>query len=142
MRTNRRGSKLKRLAVSALLGALSAGLSGCAAAVIGAGAGGAGMAAYTDRGAKADLKGSVEALRSHVEAVYREKGLTIYERTTKNEGAQELVRGKAGAFDVTTTLSSSGQSLVHVEVVAKEDTLKWNKDYAKDLLSRIIARAP
>jgi hypothetical protein len=135
-------SNLTRLAVLGLLNVLAVTLSGCAAAVIGAGAGGAGMAAYTERGAKADLKGTISALRSNVEAVYREKGLTIYERTTKDEGAQELIRGKAGNFDVTTTLTSSGQNLVHVDVVAREDTLKWNKDYAKDLLARIIARAP
>jgi hypothetical protein len=118
---------------------LGVGLSGCAAAVIGAGAGGAGMAAYTERGAKADLKGNVASLRSHTEEAFREKGLKVYEKTTRNGGTEEVIRGKSGNFDVTATLAASGENLVHVDIVAREGDFKWNKDYAKDLLAKVIA---
>ncbi len=118
---------------------VSTQLFGCAAAVLGAGAAGAGgYAAYTGRGAEADLKGDLVGLRERAEATYAAKGIKITERrSTVNE---QFLRGKTGDLEVTTTLKKEG-SLVHVDVVAREDTLKWDREYAKELLNDIVATA-
>jgi hypothetical protein len=42
---------------------------------------------------------------------------------------------------VTVEMKGTGRNSTHVEVTAREGVLNWDKDHAKDILSRIIERS-
>jgi uncharacterized protein (DUF849 family) len=111
-------------------------LTGCAAAAIGAGA--AGGIAYTERGAKGTAKGDVAAVTEKSRQALQNMGVQVTGSEIKNSGAQASLTGKSGSKDVTVSLNSAQGNMTQVEVVAKEGALKWNKDYAGQVLSNIV----
>ncbi|MFL5814479.1 MAG: DUF3568 family protein [Bdellovibrionia bacterium] len=113
-------------------------LTGCAAAALGgAAAGAAGAVAYSDRGAKSDVKGDTQSINQKAEAVFSDLSIQTTGTQSKENGERELT-GKSGDKEITIQMSPAANGTTHVEVVAKEGTVKWNKDYAKALLSKIV----
>src|SRR4051794_19995695 len=89
------------------LAALALGaLSGCAAAAIGAGA--AGAVAYTDRGAKSEVNGSVEDVNKKAQVAFQRLGISTTETHAKEDGKERELVGKAGDKTVTIQMSESG----------------------------------
>jgi hypothetical protein len=116
-------------------------LAGCAAAALGgAAAGAAGAVAYSDRGAKSDVKGDPQAVNQKAEQVFSDLSIQTTGTQSKENGERDLT-GKSGNKDITVQMSPAGNGITHVEVIAKEGTVKWNKDYAKDLLSKIVNKS-
>ena len=66
---------------------------GCAAAAVGAGA--AGGIAYSDRGAKGDMKGKVTSVNQKAETALREMGIKITGNESKNSGGEKDLTGNA-----------------------------------------------
>ena len=131
---------MTRTILGALFLALSAtGLQGCAA-LVGAGAGGAGAIAYTDRGAKGDVKGSSQDVMQRAQAVFHEMGIQTTETNIKDSGKERELNGKSDQAEVNVVIKATGEDSTHLEVVAREGMVKWNKDYAKRILSNIVAR--
>jgi hypothetical protein len=115
-------------------------LTGCAAAALGgAAAGAAGAVAYSDRGAKSDVKGDTQSVNQKAEAVFSDLSIQTTGTQTKENGERELT-GKSGDKDITIQMTPAANGTTHVEVIAKEGTVKWNKDYAKDILSKIVEK--
>lgn len=130
-------NSLRFLTLSILLTS-SVQLAGCAAAALGgAAAGAAGAVAYSDRGAKSDVKGDTQDINNKAQQVFSDMGIQTTGTQTKENGEHDLT-GKAGDKEITVQMTPAGQNATHVEVIAKEGTVKWNKDYAKDLLSKIV----
>jgi|GEM_PF-3290733 len=125
------------LVMSAALAAT--GLGACAAAVVGAGAGGAGAIAYTERGAKGQIKGDPQEVRRKTEAAFRDLGIRTTESTSKKSGAEQELSGQSGKTEINVVIKSMGDDTAELEVVAREGVAKWNKDYAKRILSRIVS---
>lgn len=115
-----------------MVSALSIG--GCAAAVVG---GGAGAIAYTNRGAEAQVKGDLDTVAHQTRSVFQEMGIQTSEAKAEPGKKQEL-RGETSKFDVTVSITPDEGDTSHVEVIAREGTIKWNKDYAKQILSEIV----
>lgn len=124
------------LGISLLLGA-GIGLGGCAAAAVGAG-GAIGGIAYTDRGAKGDVKGDVKTVNRQATAALHEMNIRITGSEVKEAGKERTIDAKSDKAEVSVKMTQATGNTTHVEVVAQESTLKWNKDYAKQVLASII----
>jgi len=118
---------------------LAAAAQGCAAAAIGAGVGAAGGIAYTERGAQGDVKGDVRAVNQRAQSALREMGIKITGTQMKEAGKEQELQGKSkDDKDVSVKMALAGQDSTRVEVVARKGALQWDKDYAKEVLNRIV----
>ena len=116
---------------------LASGGMGCAVAALGGGA--AGGVAYSDRGAQADVKGNVNQVAKNTQEVFQKMGIQSTGTQMKNSGSERDLDGKSGNNNVSVQITSTGPQSSHVEVISKDGTLSWNKDYAKQVVERIVA---
>jgi hypothetical protein len=133
----------RRLALFFVLWFSVAGLAmnqGCAAAVA-TGAGAAGVAYFTSRGAKALVEGSMEDVAARTQVAMSQKDIPITEKKSEKGGAHREFKGAKGDLDVTVTLDRNDDKTTNVEVSARRNLVTWDKDYAKSLLTSIITKA-
>ena len=110
-------------------------------------AGAAGAIAYTDRGATSDVKGNVQEVAQHTEAVFKDMGINKTDSSIKDSGKKQEINGKVSnpnitdVKDVSVTIKSVGENQANIDVIAKKGAIRWNKDYAKEILSNIIAKS-
>jgi hypothetical protein len=126
--------------VLALAGSAALGQA-CAPAVIGAGAGAAGAAYFTSRGAKAAVKGAPDHLQAVSQRVLSEQGIELTEQKVEKGGAERELKGKRGDLDISITIERRDDRTSDVEVTARENAVEWNKQYAESLLNEIIRRS-
>ena len=119
--------------------ALAAALlsTGCLAA---AAAGAAGGVYLTTRGAESVVEGSVDQVASRAEAVMGEMGIVKEGESTEDQGDKQVLKGKRGDLDVTIDINRESATTTKVEVTARENLAEWDKDYAKEVLNRIVER--
>lgn len=121
----------------ALVVALILPVTGCMAAAAAAGAG-AGIY-LTTRGAESLVDGSVDEVASRARAVMREEGI-VPEASSEDGGDTRELKGKKGDLDVTVELERETGSTTRVEVTARKNLAEWDKEYAQQLLSRIVQK--
>jgi hypothetical protein len=121
----------------ALLGA-SLSLGGCFLVAAGAGAGAA--VAYTNRGAKSVVDLSVAQAMDRSTAVFQQLGIAETGRGTEDSGAKGHVTGTKGELEVTVEVSRASATTSNVEVYARKSAVQYDKDFARDVLTRIIQR--
>ena len=117
--------------------ALAAALlsTGCLAAA----AGGAAAGVYlTSRGAESVIEASVDEVASRAEAVMGEMGIVKEGESTEDQGAKHVLKGKQGDLDITIDINRESATTTKVEVTARKNLAEWDKDYAKDVLNRIV----
>lgn len=123
----------------AVLVASLAVLPGCVAA--GAAAAGAGTGIYlTSRGAESTVKGNIDNVAARVKQVFSEEGITMNASSAEsdqNKKSREY-KGTKGTLDITASLSSADSGTTKVEVSARKNTVEWDKDYAQQLLNKIV----
>lgn len=112
-------------------------LAGCAAAAAGA-AGAAGAIAYSERGAETQLEASLAEITRATEDVFADLGLTITERDVEDGGDEVELTASSGEMRVVVDIEREGSGLTSVEVTAREGTLQYDRDYAEDVLRRIM----
>ena len=136
------GSVAKRSVVRAaswlLLIPLGIALAGCAAAAVGAGAGGA--LYLTSRGAESIVNGRVGDVSQAVRATFTDLGIPVESTKTEEGGDEREISGKKGDLDVNVKWERETSSTTKVEVTARKNAAEWDKDYAKDVLSRIVKK--
>jgi Protein of unknown function (DUF3568) len=119
--------------------ALAAALlsTGCLAAA----AGGAAAGVYlTSRGAESVIEASVDQVASRAEAVMGEMGIVKEGESTEDQGDKHVLKGKKGDLDVTIDINRESSTTTKVEVTARENLAEWDKDYAKEVLNRIVEK--
>ena len=133
MRTSARGHWLRAV----ILG-LGVATSGCVAA---AAAGAAGAVYATSRGVESLVNGPIETVAARSQAVMKEMGITEEGSKTDDGGATREFKGKQGDLDVTVQLSSQDSATTKVEVSARKNLAEWDKDYARQVLEKIVKRS-
>lgn len=132
----------KRLAAWAIAWSLLilvvATLPGCAAAAAGAGAGGA--LYFTSRGAESIVDGTVGDVAQAVRETLSDMGISIEETKTEDGGNKREITGKKGDLDVSVQWERQTSSTTKIDVSARKNVAEWDKDYAKDVLSRIVKK--
>ncbi len=119
--------------------ALAAALlsTGCLAAA----AGGAAAGVYlTSRGAEAVVEGSVADVAQRAQSVMGEMAIVKEDESTEDQGAKHVLKGKKGDLDVSIEINRETDKTAKVEVTARENLAEWDKDFAKDVLNRIVER--
>ena len=118
--------------------ALVLGLTGCAAAAVGAGAGGA--LYLTSRGAESIVNGSVGTVSQAVRSTFSDLGIPVEDTKTEEGGNEREITGKKGDLDIKVHWKRETDSTTKVEVEARKNAAEWDKDYAKDVLGRIVKK--
>lgn len=117
--------------------ALAVVLGGCAAAAVGAAAGAAGAIAYTERGASSQVNTSVGDATAATERAFEEMDIAITGRETKND-TEVTIKGERGDMDVNVAIERKDPSVTEIHVTARESALDYDREYARNVLSRII----
>jgi hypothetical protein len=112
--------------------------AGCMAAAAAAGAG-AGIY-LTTRGAESIVEGSIDDVSARTRAVLNEENIVLDESNFEEGGDKRQFKGKKGDLDVTVDLERKGANTTRVEVSARENLAEWDKEYAQQLLSRIVEK--
>ena len=122
----------------ALALALMLPATGCVAAAAAAGAG-AGIY-LTSRGAESLVESSVDQVATRARAVMSEEGIVPDASNAESGGTKREFKGKKGDLDVTIQLERESGSTTRVEVTARKNLAEWDKEYAQQLLSRIVQK--
>ena len=112
--------------------------TGCVAA---AAAGAAGGIYLTSRGAESVVQGSVADVAGRAESVMGELGIVKEGSSTENQGDEQVLKGKKGDLDINIQIRRESPTTAKVEVTARENLAEWDKDYAKDILNRIVQKS-
>lgn len=135
---NRMGNKSMARVKWGLVLALVLPSAGCVAAAAAAGAG-AGIY-LTSRGAESLVESSVDEVAARAQAVMREEGIAPDASSVEQGGDKREFKGKKGDLDVTISLNRESDKTTRVEVTARKNLAEWDKEYAQQLLSRIVEK--
>ena len=122
----------------ALALALALPTAGCVAAAAAAGAG-AGIY-LTTRGAESMVEGSIDNVADRSRAVLSAEGIALDESNFEKAGDKREFKGKKGDLDVSVELERKEANTTRVEVSARKNVAEWDKEYAQQLLSKIVAK--
>ncbi len=128
-------ARFRTLAKLALVASLAMPATACLAA---AAAGAAGGIYLTSRGAESLVEASVDDVARRAEAVMGEMQIVKDAESTERGGDERQLKGKKGDLDVTINLKRESPTTTKVEVTARENLAEWDKDYAQDVLERIV----
>ena len=123
----------------ALALALVLPMAGCVAAAAAAGAG-AGIY-LTTRGAESLVDNSIDQVAQRAQAVMNEEGIVPDASSTESGGDKRELKGKKGDLDVTIEMERKSPTTTRVEVTARKNLAEWDKEYAQQLLSRIVQKS-
>jgi hypothetical protein len=123
----------------ALAVALMLPATGCVAAAAAAGAG-AGIY-LTSRGAESLVQSSVDQVATRAQSVMSAEGIVPDASSSESGGNKREFKGKKGDLDVTIQLQRESGSTTRVEVTARKNLAEWDKEYAQQLLSRIVEKS-
>jgi len=123
----------------ALALALALPMGGCVAAAAAAGAG-AGIF-LTTRGAESLVGDSIDQVAERAQAVMSEEGIVPDASSTEKGGDKRDFKGKKGDLDVTIELERKSPTSTRVEVTARKNLAEWDKEYAQQVLSRIVQKS-
>jgi hypothetical protein len=112
--------------------------SACVAAAAAAGAG-AGIY-LTSRGAESLVESSIDQVAARARAVMAEEGIVADEASMEKSGDKREFKGKKGDLDVTIELEQESAKTTRVEVAARKNLAEWDKEYAQQILSRIVEK--
>ena len=129
-------SKRPNLAVLTLL-VVTVLTSGCIAAA-GAAAGAAGAVAYSDRGARSEVTVPLDDLVRAVEATFSAMDIAITERSRKEDGSETHLKGKNGNMEVNVDINRD--QTTKIQVIARRNLVDYDRDYARDVLKKILER--
>lgn len=120
-----------------LLIGLAGGLSGCLAA--GAAAAGAGTGIYlTSRGAESVVKGSVDDVENRARAVFAAESISVTGTQMEKSGAKRELKGTKGDLEISVSMEQQGEQATKTEVLARKSIAVWDKEYAQQLLGKIV----
>jgi hypothetical protein len=122
----------------ALALALVLPMTGCLAAA----AAGAGAGIYlTSRGAESLVQGQPDDIAQKAQAVMKEEGIVPDASSTESGGDKRELKGKKGDLDITIEMERKDPKTTRVEVAARKNLAEWDKDYAQQLLSKIVQKS-
>ena len=131
-------ARFSRMTTWAVALMLAGPAAGCVAA---AAAGAAGAIYATSRGVESVVDGSIDKVAARTQAVMREMGITMEGSKIDEGGAKREFKGKQGDLDVTVQLQQQDSATTKVEVYARKNLAEWDKDYARQVLQRIVKQS-
>jgi len=131
------GNGLKASVPCVLLLGLATVQPGCVAA--GAAAAGAGTGMYlTSRGAESIVNGPIDQIEKRARLVLEQEGVNITGTQTEQSGDKRELKGTKGDLEVTVSMEKQGSGTTKTEVSARKNLVTWDKDYAQQVLNKIV----
>ena len=129
-----------RLIPVSLALALAAGGAGCVVAAAGAGA--AAAVHLSDRGAETLISADVPKTEAAARKAFTDLGISETKTRSESSGDSEkrILDGTSPDREITVTISKDGDRS-KVEVVARKSAVTWDKDYAREIIQKIISNA-
>jgi hypothetical protein len=87
------------------------------------------------------VEGSVDQIAGRAEAVMKELAIVKEGESTENQGDKQVLKGKKGDLDVTIDIDRESPTTAKVEVTARKNLAEWDKEFAKDVLNRIVQKS-
>ena len=114
--------------------------AGCIAAAAGAGA--AGAVYVSERGVESQLGVPVDRAYDAARLAFQDLGISMGKSSSEQDGSavKKTLEGSKDDRDVTVTVKTEGSGS-HVEVVAKKSPVTWDKDLARKILEKIVAKS-
>jgi hypothetical protein len=114
-------------------------VTGCLA---GAAAAGAGAGIYlTSRGAESIVSAPVDQVTKNAQAVMSSEGIVPDASSSENGGDKRELKGKKADLDVSIEIERKDPQTTRVEVSARKNLAEWDKDYAQQVLSKIVGKS-
>lgn len=110
---------------------------GCVLVAAGAGAGAGAVVASNNRGANAQLAGTVDGMFDKAVASFAANGVHETGRGTEKSGDVRTLSGKKGELDVTVRIERVSESVSSVEVIARKNVVEYDRTFAKQVLDSI-----
>ena len=110
--------------------------------LLAAGAGAGGGIYFTNQGVESVVPGGVEAVAAATERAFEHFELTRTELRIEADG--QMLRGEpteGGDPEVTVTIRQEGEDTTRVEVKARTSVVTWDKDYAREVIEKIVEYA-
>ena len=112
-------------------------MTGCLAAA----AAGAGAGIYlTSRGAESLVEAPIDQLASRARALMSEEAIVPDASSTEDGGNKRELKGKKGDLDVTFEMEEKSDKTTRVEVSVRKNLAEWDKEYAQQLLQRLVEK--
>ncbi|MEO8451631.1 MAG: DUF3568 family protein [Gemmatimonadota bacterium] len=114
--------------------------AGCIVAAAGAGA--AGAVYVSERGVESELAVPVDRAYEGARQAFQDLGISMGKNSSEQDGSivKKTLEGSKDDRDVTVTVKTEGSGS-HVEVVAKKSPVTWDKDLARRILEKIVAKS-
>ena len=126
-----------RFTTWALALVIGAAGTGCVAA---AAAGAAGAVYATTRGVESLVASPIDQVAARSATVMSEMGIVQDASSTESAGAKRELKGKKGDLDVTIQMEQQDSATTKVEVSARKNLAEWDKDFARQVLERIVKK--
>ena len=126
---------------AALAVGLATGTVGAGACVAAAAAGAAGAVYATTRGVESRVASPIDRVVASSESVMKDMGIVQDATSSDNGGTKRELKGKHGDLDVTIQMEQQDTATTKVEVYARKNLAEWDKDYARQVLERIVKAA-
>lgn len=112
--------------------------SGCLLVAAGAGAGGG--VYYTSRGAESVVPASAGATFAATQRAFKHFKIERRSLTVEDEGRKRELEGRSEdrEADVTVKLEREDSNTTRVEVTARTSLVTWDKDFAREIVEKII----
>ena len=68
----------------------------------------------------------------------QEEGVDVTGTQTENSGAKRELKGTKGDLEVTVTMEQQDAKTTKTEVSARKNLVTWDKDYAQQILGKIV----
>jgi hypothetical protein len=107
---------------------------------VAAGAGAGAAIAWTQRGASAIVEGSIDEVFTRSTAGFTAMAVSKTGESTEESGAKRTLRGTRGDLEVTVELQRESATTTRAEVYARRSAVEYDKEFARDLLNRIVQR--
>jgi hypothetical protein len=92
------------------------------------------------QGAESEVKGNINDVNARAMTVFKEQKITQVGSSLGKSGETQTLTGKKGDLTVEVQLDARGANQTHVGIIAKQGSLKWNKDIANRLLGKIVEK--
>ena len=86
------------------------------------------------------VEGSIDNVSDRTRTVLNAEGIALEESNFEKGGDKREFKGKQGDLDISVELERKGPNTTRVEVSARKNVAEWDKEYAQQLLSKIVTK--
>ena len=84
------------------------------------------------------MNGSVDDVEKRARAVFEAEGIPVTGSQIESSGAKREIKGTKGDLEISVLMQQQSAETTKTEVSARKNIAVWDKDYAQQLLGKIV----